>query len=495
MFIHRGACCAVLGLGVVWPLAGQDAPRPMQPLRYDLSRPLCQQMQLSPELIGALTPPSAEVLEVPAGVRVALPVGGVGAVHIGAVSGGVGAVTLEPRLPAPTGGGQSALLLVRARSGERSSRIDAGLRHLATADLVRAIAETPQWRPENEAYLDRLAAALVDGGHVDVARPASLPSPARLAMADYLARGRDARCVALYEHLLAERGLKPGWPPELGGLAHYYRRTARFDEAARTWLRCRDYSTEPAALLDFGMEAGRDLMRTEQAERGLALLRQAASTALERRDAWVANLALCELAWWQINHGEAEAALATLAGGDALLDTVSGPSLLLMRLRANLALGRRAAAEADLDQAMASLATLDPAASPYLPMVRASAAELGDWLASSRRAPLNALRRRFVLPPSDAGPREHDLVVDCAVPGELSWQSTAAWLACSRGATTPQEICYLPRAVWPQRHLLRLAVAPGATGQAELRLALRGGEPEGAAVVTVTIRPEREENR
>ncbi|MBI5834763.1 MAG: hypothetical protein HZB16_20885 [Armatimonadetes bacterium] len=257
-----------LAMGTV-PLVLGTAWAQQAPLHYDLDRPLCRQMQLSPDLIGALTPPSAAVLGVPAAVQVAAPLGGVGAVRIGATPvgaggaapvaglGGLGAVKLDLGLPAPTTGGQSAILLARVRAGDQGPELEAALRKAPAADLLAEVQRCPWWSEPDQVIADRLLTVLIERGDIDLKQPDTLAPDVALMAAECLRRRVDARCVPIFEHLLAQQATKPAdtWVQPVYGLATYYRLAGDYQRSAEVWLSGDRYTTSPATLDDFRLEA------------------------------------------------------------------------------------------------------------------------------------------------------------------------------------------------------------------------------------------------
>ena len=174
------------------------------------------------------------------------------ALHTFVIPAGVRVHSPNPRAWAIPAGVDQRLRLATARVSFEESREQAlaALRSFSVPELLALLERTPRGMPDWPA-IDALAGVLLAHHGLDRADGAVVSEPNRLRLADALARCPDERCVPIYEALLARYSQKvDGHVPELFGLGHYYRLARRYQEAADTYLRAEEYTTDPYFVVD-----------------------------------------------------------------------------------------------------------------------------------------------------------------------------------------------------------------------------------------------------
>ena len=159
------------------------------------------------------------------------------------------------------------------------------------------------------------------------AEPAlKLQRAARLAVADFFAAQRDARAVALYESLLAERNGQPKGPyviDELWNLAAFYEAGNEREKAAQTLLRAEEYSTQPYMVGESRLRGARLYRELGQEEKAQAAYEKTKASG----SGWMTGVALYDQAsilLAQDKHEEARKLLDTPFAGQYAEQTKVG---------------------------------------------------------------------------------------------------------------------------------------------------------------------------
>ena len=153
----------------------------------------------------------------------------------------------------------------------------------------------------------QLAELLARHGDALLEQPEALPLVARVALADFYARQKDARAIALYESVLRERvaGGKSVRPvSEVWSLAGFYRDTGEVERAVATYLRAGDYSTSRHMIDEMKIEAARLLRANGKSERAGLLYQQVQSEGA----GWMKGMALYDEARALMAQGQHEEA-------------------------------------------------------------------------------------------------------------------------------------------------------------------------------------------
>lgn len=136
------------------------------------------------------------------------------------------------------------------------------------ADLISML-QTPILMPDwNQSVTARngLAQLLVqhggtDDGPLQAAQMLALPRPVQHIVMQALRESPPPNTVELYEAMLQEKAKQPPtqetWIPALANLGFYYMNTGQPQKAAETWMRAKNYSTNPQWLADATSEAVR----------------------------------------------------------------------------------------------------------------------------------------------------------------------------------------------------------------------------------------------
>jgi tetratricopeptide (TPR) repeat protein len=144
--------------------------------------------------------------------------------------------------------------------------------------------------------------------------PEKPSSRLRLAVADYYASLPDEKAVALYEGLLQEwekTGRKQQEPFALEKLAAYYQATNQFGKAAELMAQVEKYTTIPALVGNWQVQAGRLYLEAGDEEKAIALFQKVSNA--QSNWGWAKGLALTHWSRALIAKGRFEEARKVLS--------------------------------------------------------------------------------------------------------------------------------------------------------------------------------------
>ncbi|HAZ62951.1 MAG TPA: hypothetical protein DCZ72_04990 [Armatimonadetes bacterium] len=337
-------------------LASLAGAQPGEGGSYSLEQPLAAQRELSPGLVGDLTPPTGAALGLPRGV---------GPVRVEAGASGVpGAVRLDA--PGVRVEGRAAAVLGRLAAGETGASVLASLAVLPTDTLFSQLATLRWYDNADSDYAMWIVYSLANRSDYRVCSADAVPASIRWAFGRYYARLNDDRCSEFY---LSSSRPAGDWPFALVELAHYLQRSGR----------------GPAAVPIWGLaasEAGNDDWRTEF-QRNAEVLgalaakdRDGAASILDRVvndrgvDLWIRLVSAVDLLSMLTMSEQYDKTIEHVAAYSGLLDhhPAARPLLLSSLVEAHLAMGDEEAAADAARRIAASMAAYEPA-EPYIAQV------------------------------------------------------------------------------------------------------------------------------
>ncbi len=250
----------------------------------------------------ALPATPAGVPDAIAGAVVATPAVPAGAMPV-AGTGGAPATVNAVRATARTGGAAAAPAGVAAGAVEATIALERVAADPSRAEevwaegrltgdvLIRFLDGAPlKWE---DATCTAVAGLLARHCADKIADTNTLSAKVRTWLGVHYRLAKDAKCIALYENVLAEKGL-PGYTIEVAlcGLAWYYRSVGDYRTAAEVFLREEKLSSEPANIANGLLEAAR--LYTDMGDEKTAS--ELYAKVAQHGYGWATGMALCDQA-------------------------------------------------------------------------------------------------------------------------------------------------------------------------------------------------------
>lgn len=308
--------------------------------------------------------------------------------------------------------GSDAALLAKLRYATGD---DAGstLISMQVDDLLRLLDALPMNGIGVDLAGDALVERLLSLDNQVLTRANTLSYNTVMHLAGALSRNGDARCVPLYDTLLALDD--PQYDTKrlhvVSHLANYYRSLPDLPMAVQTWTRARGLVDSLSIQSDYALESGRDARAMGDPASAEAHFRQAYGEAIRSGNGWIAGLALCELSSLMRaagNISEARHVLALPIRGS--LASEIHPAVLLRQAQLDAETGRLASAVATLRQAVSEFRASSHPRDENMMDLESLAEALLDQLAPFLEAPFRTTCSSVVLNPPAQPQASFDII-------------------------------------------------------------------------------------